>query len=349
MDNWVLQFPIVESSDWVLLKVSRKVGGEQLDLDLIATDGESAYRAKVREKKIDRLKDEHYTGSCEQWKAELLSALVPQASNSLAAEDRNILRTTCRILARGSKSSLAITLSTDVSGIKHTHGTIKLDYTEDTEDVNLFEWTSQAITDRDSLRDQTTEHQKCLQTAEQKVKSLQTQLQDLIRAKEEHERQLLSKFTLLLNEKKLRIRVQQRQLAEQEATGTTVARTDASHSSRKRKATTAQGLQEPDSESDAFEPMDTDAQERQSSEEQSVQARRSESEAETESDDDVPLGSPPRTNKIPGERFDIPPPRDLPFELRAKETATAAPTNPDRKNSDDQEADDETASEDDEL
>lgn len=46
MDNWILQFPVVESTDWVLLKVSRKIGGEQLDLDLIATDGESAYRAK---------------------------------------------------------------------------------------------------------------------------------------------------------------------------------------------------------------------------------------------------------------------------------------------------------------
>jgi len=50
-------------------------------------------------------------------------------------------------------------------------------------------------------------------TAEETINKLNGQLEELINAKSEHESQLISKFVQLLNEKKLKIRNQQRLLA----------------------------------------------------------------------------------------------------------------------------------------
>lgn len=50
-------------------------------------------------------------------------------------------------------------------------------------------------------------------SAEETIQKLNTQLEDLVKAKKEHEDELIGKFVLLLNEKKLKVRNQQRLLA----------------------------------------------------------------------------------------------------------------------------------------
>jgi prefoldin subunit 5 len=52
-----------------------------------------------------------------------------------------------------------------------------------------------------------------LQAAEKSIKDLQTRLDDLVQSKKEHENMLLGSFAQVLNEKKLKIRNQQRLLA----------------------------------------------------------------------------------------------------------------------------------------
>lgn len=49
--------------------------------------------------------------------------------------------------------------------------------------------------------------------AEETITKLNTQLEDLVQAKNDHDDQLVAKFVQLLNEKKLKIRNQQRLLA----------------------------------------------------------------------------------------------------------------------------------------
>lgn len=49
--------------------------------------------------------------------------------------------------------------------------------------------------------------------AEETIGKLNTQLEELIQAKTDHDDQLIAKFVQLLNEKKLKIRNQQRLLA----------------------------------------------------------------------------------------------------------------------------------------
>jgi len=47
MDTWVIKLPQADKpGEPVLVRVSRKAGGQKLDLDLLATDGESAWRTK---------------------------------------------------------------------------------------------------------------------------------------------------------------------------------------------------------------------------------------------------------------------------------------------------------------
>lgn len=52
-----------------------------------------------------------------------------------------------------------------------------------------------------------------LQAAEKSIKDLQNSLNDLVQSKKEHENMLLGSFAQVLNEKKLKIRNQQRLLA----------------------------------------------------------------------------------------------------------------------------------------
>jgi len=101
---------------------------------------------------------------------------------------------------------LSITFSNRVEDITQRLGTIDLPQTDDTDDVNLFEWALQAIEKRDGLGDEVTSLRRQIKGKDEVVASLQNQIDELVEAKAEHETQMLAKFTLLLNEKKLKIR-----------------------------------------------------------------------------------------------------------------------------------------------
>jgi hypothetical protein len=84
---------------------------------------------------------------------------------------------------------------------------------DENQEIQLFEWCGTAIESANSLdrelgllRDKYKEQQKI-------ISDLKNQLEDLITGKAAHETELLQKFCLLLNEKKSKIRDQQRLLA----------------------------------------------------------------------------------------------------------------------------------------
>lgn len=83
----------------------------------------------------------------------------------------------------------------------------------DEQAIELFEWSGIAAAAADSSQSQVIELTNRHHTAEDEIKQLKRQLQDLIQAKEQHENQLMTNFVQLLNEKKLKIRTQQRLLA----------------------------------------------------------------------------------------------------------------------------------------
>jgi hypothetical protein len=102
---------------------------------------------------------------------------------------------------------------------------------------------------------------------EQEISKLKKSYAELVKMKDEHETQFLEKFSLILNEKKLKIRDQQRLLATatvdparveavEESRMATRSRSPGPSRRGKRKATTKS--QESNDESDGFEKMEVD-------------------------------------------------------------------------------------------
>lgn len=79
--------------------------------------------------------------------------------------------------------------------------------------IELFEWPRIAAARADALEKDLVGLQDRHQVAEESIRKLKEQLKELTRAKSQHENQLMAHFAQLLNEKKLKIRNQQRLLA----------------------------------------------------------------------------------------------------------------------------------------
>lgn len=265
------------------------------------------------------------------------------------------LEVACRFSGKGSKKRLAISLQIAVDGINSRRGSVELAYDENSDDVNLFDWTSQVIEDRDTLQQELEQSKKNTADAESTIASLQTQLEDLVKAKQDHEAQMLSKFALLLNEKKLRIRIQQRQIAEQDLPPKSSSKMKSTFTSRKRKQGALDPPPDGESDSDAFEAMQIDNEDNmevdQDLEQDSDQAQMTETASESDADSDVSMpmtsqkSSPAKTRSEQGAQLS----NTKSATSRQKPDSTPQ-TRKANKSSADQTADDaETASEDDEL
>ena len=84
---------------------------------------------------------------------------------------------------------------------------------DDDLEVSIFDWACQAVSDTDMARQEVSLLNAKYAQQQKVIDQLQTQLDDLVKRKEEHEETLLNKFQQLLNSKKLKIRDQQRLLA----------------------------------------------------------------------------------------------------------------------------------------
>lgn len=245
------------------------------------------------------------------------------------------------------KSSLHIIVRQSVEGITHKFGSLQLPFSDNTEDVDLFGWAVEAADERDGLAAKLRSSLSRVEDAEKTIKSLEEQLQVLITAKEEHETQLLSKFALLLNEKKLRIRSQQRLIADQQRHPTSAAATKAkaTRSTQKRKADDHVDS-DPGSESDGFDAMDVDQHDVAKAEE-SDGGRTTAPDTDSEPDPE-PAASLPhdRTKASSKDAAVLPPPRELPFGNRSASSSSHSQVISAKAPTSDNE---ETASEDDEL
>ncbi|KIW79741.1 hypothetical protein Z517_06355 [Fonsecaea pedrosoi CBS 271.37] len=202
-----------KSSSPILINVSQKEGGHDLDLDLLATDGEAAYAGKVRQRSLKKLRAKNYDGNDEDWANIISSILGTDTKTSASIQRKSNLEVTCSVAGKDPKAVLSITINNRIEEITQRLGAIELPQTEDTDDVDLFGWASQAAEKRDELQEDVTSLRAQVKTKDEVVASLQRQIDELVEAKAEHEQQMLSKFALLLNEKKLKIRNMQRVLS----------------------------------------------------------------------------------------------------------------------------------------
>ncbi|KAM0156372.1 hypothetical protein ACHAQE_003093 [Botrytis cinerea] len=269
-------------------------GSRPLDLKLVGTDGELVFAVSVKHSKLPSLKSKNSPCSDEEWILILSSMLLHEPPTE---ENENVTRGV-EIHAKVEKKAVTLVIQKVIEGIKQRLGAIKLDETEE-EEIGLFEWCALATRAAESAKDE-------LETLRTKYREQQKMLdgfnetfREVNKTKSDYEIQLLEKFSLLQNEKKLKIRDQQTLLAsakvDPEKFDTVRAirsgklRTAGASRTGKRKAGKEVQAESSDSD-DAFEKMDIDKKQQEDdtadeSDQQEIQTPdRSDEETEDEAD-----------------------------------------------------------------
>jgi len=204
---------------------------------------------------------------------------------------------------------VTITLRNRIEKITQRLGAVDL-FQDDDAEIQLFDWCGSAIDQKLMLEAEQSDLRSKYESAQATIASLDAKLEELLKAKADHEEELISKFVLLLNEKKLKIRNQQRLLSTakvdqkkaQQMQKTLVGsgrRAESSRAGKRRAdAQTDQGEEPQNDSSDAFEKMDVDQQRGILAESQEANSERQttpETGTETESDgapESAPKASP---------------------------------------------------------
>lgn len=192
----VLKFPCSDGS-FVLVQATSK-GSSPLDLKLVGTEGGAAYRVTLKQDRIASLRVKNCPVSESEWQDILQSLFQLRPLSDIQA--------TATVEA---DTSIAVTVRKIIQGTTHRLGAITLNYTE-SEEIGLFDWCAAAVDASVEGRKGLAEAEAQKEALESDVKDYKRQLDELIQAKNDDETVLLQKFRDLLNEKKLKIREQQK-------------------------------------------------------------------------------------------------------------------------------------------
>ncbi|KAH8907215.1 hypothetical protein BR93DRAFT_968755 [Coniochaeta sp. PMI_546] len=292
----VLRVPRTDDEDaYVLIQVVSS-GRKGLDFDLAATEGAHPYLVTLKHDKLSKLKDKKHPIAEDEWERILTEVLLDRQSDpdiELAAQ-----------VAEG--QSIALIVRRSISGIKQRIGTINLDCDDD-KGLDLFDWCGTSLASKQELKADLESVNAKASELENAVKELKDQLEELIEAKKADESELLVKFRDLLNEKKVKIREQQRLLM---ANNVNPEETDTAPSPKRAARQTGKGhvpkasraskrkAAEPEPEEEPVRvPGEGDDEEYDELEKMEVDKRHGEEDSEadrtTEVDDDEETGSEP--------------------------------------------------------
>ncbi|KAJ5576350.1 hypothetical protein N7535_003276 [Penicillium sp. DV-2018c] len=328
----VLRFPRSDETDsFVLIHVSR-TGPAPLDLTLTATEGESPYISLVKQARLKDLRAKNYQGTAEEW-FQTVSLVLGQTSAPFDEPDwATGLEASAHISDSGAVNrELVITIRKRVQTITQRLGTFILKQ-DDEQAVELFEWTGLAAARADRLEQEVSSLTGRYRLAEDTIHRLNEQLQALMDAKIQHETRLMANFVQVLNEKKLKIRNQQRLLASATADATRVSEiqasiTDKSHegietsrqskkgSHRMSETEDSDGFEEMDigpANSDRVDTNDQDTDDGGHSTPHDLDAEQESSSTDDDSSQDDSV----QQKRVSPARDNAPPPRDLPFARR---------------------------------
>jgi hypothetical protein len=310
----------------------------------------------VRSRSLDKLRANAYHGTGE-WESILEHVLVDGQTASLDAAVQQSLQVRCSITGKGSKSSLSIAFRTLVQDITQQLGSIDLAHTEDDSGVDLWAWANQLADQRDEARTKVASQGERAGTEARHLNALQKQLDDLTKSKAEHEKELMAKFAMLLNEKKFELHRLQRVLASAQVDPKQLQalQNHKSGSKREKKRAAAETSED---ESDAFEDqaMEVDKANQSGSEEAAQATDDGGSTTDEDVDHDQSATSetePARTTATSAhkgkgkEPATLPPTRDLPFTR--KNQASSKEKEPAKRPAQVDDGDEETESEADEL
>ena len=355
-----------DDKETVLIHVTSK-GSEDLDLDLVATESTTVFKGKLRKRKLKTLTAKNYNGKEDEWEAILQYALLEGKSSAIGEEQERSLEVGASVKGKEGEKTLSITFRNRIDDITQRIGAIELSQ-DDEEEISLFDWTTLAVNKNRMVEDELSRLSKTNDEDKTVIARLQSQLAELVKAKAEHEEQMLSKFVLLLNAKKTKIRDQQRLLQTAVVDEDRLKKLKRSIDPGNSRDTTRAGGKrsapnEDDSEADesqAFETQKTSrGQEWKDEDEDEDEGRQTtpdstESEPEDE-DDQLPIrGKKTSSRKVSPQktRKAAPTPASKPSPKRAPSVGTGGHntrSDTQMKAPESLEDDDETASEDDEL
>ncbi|KAJ3468571.1 hypothetical protein MRS44_002636 [Fusarium solani] len=190
-----------DKSAFVLVQVTPK-GSKPLDLKLVGTEGRRhmSHHA-MKHDRVVSLRVKNCPASEDEWQS-ILEALFQQ-------EPVPDIQATATVQ---SDKNISITIRKEIQGITQRLGAVTLNYDPD-EAIELFEWCGAAVESSAASKQAVADLTVKSTDSEAAVAQLQSQLEELLRAKDEDETALLRKFRDLLNEKKVKIREQQQVLA----------------------------------------------------------------------------------------------------------------------------------------
>ncbi|KAL2136717.1 hypothetical protein VTI74DRAFT_2128 [Chaetomium olivicolor] len=177
-------------------------GSKPLNVKFVATEGEEPYVVKLRHDRIGDLRASNSPCSPEEWES-ILKALLLRAESVEGIEagaEANVGK------------SITITIRRRVAGINQRLGALTLNHTAD-EAIQLFDWCGAATLEREKFQETLVSEKAKVSDLEARITELRNQLDELTESKKAREAEILEKFCSLLNEKKVKIREQQRLLS----------------------------------------------------------------------------------------------------------------------------------------
>ncbi|KAJ5775969.1 uncharacterized protein N7511_000980 [Penicillium nucicola] len=325
----VLRFPRSDKTGAFVLVHVLQHGSAPLDLTLTATEGELPYISLLKQAHLTDLRAKNYQGSEGDW-LNTLSLILGQSSPPLGdLEWASGLEALATVSDSEEDQQIVITIRKRVQTITQRLGTLVLKQ-DDEQAIELFEWNGISAARADILEQQVSSLNSRYRVAEDTIHKLNKQLEELMQAKNQHETQLVANFTQLLNEKKLKIRNQQRLLASAIPDPTKVFEIEKtlpgeqhdvgeqSHSTKR----SAHSLSESE-DSDGFEKMHIDAEQAdqeaindQNRDHERSTPQRLEEEKNNTTDDDSSPDDYADVKSVPQPRDTAPPRRELPFIRR---------------------------------
>ncbi|KAJ5343356.1 DNA double-strand break repair and VJ recombination XRCC4 [Penicillium brevicompactum] len=198
-----------ETGAFVLIHVSHQ-GPALLDLTLTATEGESPYVSVVKQARLKDLRAKSYQGSEDEWTG-IVAFFLGQSPSSDRPDGVTGLEASASMSGSDQNKTLVITIRKRVQSITQRLGALSLKQ-DDEQSIELFDWTGISAARANDLEQQVSSLASRHTFAENTIKKLTQQLDELMDAKAHHENQLMANFTHILNEKKLKVRNQQRLL-----------------------------------------------------------------------------------------------------------------------------------------
>ncbi|OAA64413.1 DNA double-strand break repair and VJ recombination protein [Niveomyces insectorum RCEF 264] len=213
-----------EEGSFILARVSPSgPASRPFNAKVVATEGVAPYALTLRHDRIDKLRVKNAPCSADEWEHILAFLLL----------GRGFLDNVDATATVQEESTLTITVRKRVQNITQRLGTLSLEYDED-EGIELFEWCGEAVDSRSRAEEKGAKAAARQTELSKAVDDLKAQLDEFLEAKQADEAALLEKFCTLLNEKKLKIRLQQRLLA------SSAAKTAGGNDSQKRAAVEAE-------------------------------------------------------------------------------------------------------------